>query len=61
MGKLRYLYYYDYISDIEKTKLKTLVQRGYGKHEFGNTNPSKKVLSKFNQGLLKKKGNTNEE
>ncbi len=54
MGQLRFLYFYDYTKDSEITELKYLIQLGYSKHRFGNSKPSKKVLTEFTHQLLKK-------
>lgn len=54
MGQIRFLYFYDYSTDTEINELKHLIQLGYAKHEFGNSNPSKKTLSLFTQSILKK-------
>ena len=53
MGHIRYLYFYDYTSDTELSEIKSLIQLGYGKHEFGNSKPSKAVLNKFTHSILK--------
>ena len=54
MGNLRFIYFYDYTSDSEILELRHLIQKGYAKHQFGASKPSKKVLTEFTQNILKK-------
>jgi hypothetical protein len=54
MGNLRFIYFYDYTNDSEIVELRHLIQKGYAKHQFGTSKPSKKVLTEFTQYILKK-------
>lgn len=54
MGQLRFLYFYDYISDTELAEVKQLLLLGHSKHKFGNSKPSKKVLTQFTHDILRK-------
>ncbi len=54
MGNLRFIYFYDYASDTEILELRLLIQKGYAKHQFGASKPSKKVLTEFTRNILKK-------
>jgi len=54
MGQMRFLYFYDYVIDSELNEFKQLLQKGYSKHQFGQSKPSKSVLAKFTQSILKK-------
>ncbi|CAN1559348.1 hypothetical protein MCEGE10_02559 [Flavobacteriaceae bacterium] len=54
MGHLRNLYFYDYAGEVEISEMKQLLLKGYSKHEFGDSKPSKMLLNQFAQQILKK-------
>jgi hypothetical protein len=61
MGHVRFLYFYDYTTEVEANEMKHLLELGYSKHEFGNNKPPKNVLIQFTQSLLKRPKLENEE
>ena len=54
MGHIRQLYFYDYTTETEINEMKYLMQLGYSKHEFGDSKPSRAVLTQLTQSIFKK-------